>query len=139
MTQSPLWPWPAAPADEPAGRVLIDTRDCNAAAERAHDLLFGSSGGQGVLGLAVIDNKGFQMSFDAIERLTTGARVDLLIVFMTYAAKRFLRNTPDIEKRLDRYFGAGHWRDLRSQLASPSDTTTRGLLDLYEDRLRTLG
>lgn len=120
-----------------AGRVTFERMDCNAAAAAARRQLFPAQEHRRTLGLAVIDPMAFQISFDAIERMTAGLRVDLIITFMTGYAHRFI-GSPAMGPTLDRFFGTAEWRSLVPgiQRRRPS---CRELLDLYEERLRSIG
>ena len=65
--------------------------DCNDIADRARDFLFPAGQTRRTLGLAFVDNQGFEMSLDGLARLTRDVRLDLIITFMTSYARRFAR------------------------------------------------
>lgn len=119
------------------GRVTFNQMDCNAAAAAARRQLFPAQKHRQTLGLAVIDPMAFQISFDAIERMTAGLRVDLIITFMIGYIHRFIGN-PVMGPTLDCFFGTAEWRSLvpGTQRSQPS---YRELLDLYEERLSSIG
>jgi three-Cys-motif partner protein len=124
--------------EQPPGRVCVETMDCNQAVDSLRNFLFPPSLSSATLGLAVIDPTGFQITFDSLGRLTDGVKMDLIIIFMTGFARRFLR-TPEFEGVLDQFFGTTQWRDLRKDREIGERVTYRSLLDLYKDQLQTLG
>jgi three-Cys-motif partner protein len=128
----------ARTANEPPGRVCVASLDCNQAVEPARVSLFPPSGSNGTLGLAVIDPTAFQMSFDAVARLTYGVKLDLLIIFMSGYIRRFI-STPEFARVLDAFFGTTAWRDLVGRKHAGERLTYRHLLDLYEEQLRGIG
>ena len=123
--------------EEGAGHVEFAGMDCNDAAVAAREHLFPPLDARGTLGLAVIDPTAFQISFDAIRRMTDGLRIDLIITFMTGYIRRFIGEDP-LEATLDRFFGTLDRRDLIPG-RGPERLTYRALLDLYEDQLRSIG
>ena len=116
----------------------MESRDCNDAVEEAHPFLFPGGVTGGTLGLAVIDPTAFQMRFDALARLAAGARVDLIVVFMSGYLKRFI-TAPEYAPRMDAFLGTRDWRGGADLRRAGERLTFRQLLDLYEARLRTLG
>ncbi len=122
---------------EPEGRVRIATEDCNEVVDAVRGALFPAGASGGILGLAMIDPFGFEMSYEAIARLTAGLRLDLMIVFMTGYLRRF-NQTPELARRLDRFFGTPDWRQILRG-GGDEKVTSRKLLDLYEGRLKELG
>ncbi len=120
-----------------AGNVRFSDQDCNDAAMAAREYLFPLTDARQTLGVAVIDPTAFQISFDAIRRMTAGLRIDLIITFMTGYIRRFIGESA-LEATLDRFFGTTAWRDLIPGIGSER-FTYRALLDLYEDQLRSIG
>jgi three-Cys-motif partner protein len=119
-------------------RITISVGDCNTVVQQARDVMFPSSIQAHTLGLAVIDPEAFEMSYDAISRLTEGLRIDLIIIFMTGFVRRFI-SRPEFESPLDSFYGTNEWRSLVSQRNAGERVTYRKLLDLYADQLRKLG
>ena len=127
----------ARTADQDPGRVRVECLDCNEAPGRAREFLFPSGPRAGSLGLAFLDPFAYQIGFESVRRLTEGARLDLLVTFMTGFAKRFhdqagFGKGSDFERFMgtDEYLGLGN---------EPSASLTRSLLDIYEDQLRRIG
>ncbi len=120
-----------------ASHVRFTDMDCNDAAVTAREHLFPPFEAGRTLGLAVIDPTAFQISFDAIRRMTAGLRIDLIITFMTGYIRRFI-GEPSLEATLERFFGTSAWRDLIPG-KGPERLTYRALLNLYEDQLRSIG
>lgn len=114
---------------------VFRTLDCNDAARDAVTVL---NLGSDALGLAVVDPTGFQIHFDAIEELSRGRKIDLIITFMSQSLKRFI-GEPQMESALDGFFGDRNWRTLVDKKDIAGRVTARALLDHYEDRLRKLG
>ncbi|MEX0750976.1 MAG: three-Cys-motif partner protein TcmP [Dehalococcoidia bacterium] len=123
--------------DSPRGRTTITTMDCNNAAVLAGDKLFTPRNRTSTLGLAVIDPTAFQISFDAIKRMTGGRRIDLIITFMTGYLRRFI-DQPSYAPQLDAFFGSGDWRRFVDVRAEGRRITFGALLEFYKDRLRTI-
>lgn len=121
------------------GKTNITFRrfDCDDAAATARNLLFPVQEARRTLGLAVIDPMAFQISFDAIKKMTADLRVDLIITFMTGYLNRFI-GEPTMEPTLDKFFGNSEWRALIPGIRR-NQPTYRELLDLYEDQLRSIG
>lgn len=120
-----------------SGDVRFSEMDCNDAAVAAREHLFPPFDAGRTLGLAVIDPTAFQISFEAIRRMTVGLRIDLIITFMSGYIRRFI-GEPPLEATLDRFFGTPEWRDLIPGRGMER-LTYRALLDLYEDQLRSIG
>ncbi len=120
----------------PSANLVIRNLDCNEAAVDAIDAL--SLNKRDTLGLAVIDPTAFQISFEALETMTRGRRIDLIITVMTGFLKRFIDH-PSYQRPLDQFFGSPDWRTLMDLRAAGEKVTFRALLDSYEDKLRTLG
>lgn len=125
-------------SEQPPGRVSIQTMDCNQAVDSLRQFLFPPGLASTTLGLAVIDPTGFQITFDSLSWLTDGVKMDLIIIFMTGFARRFLR-TPEFEGALDQFFGTTQWRGLSKGWEIGERVTYRRLLDLYKGQLQTLG
>ena len=128
----------ARTADQPPGRVRVESRDCNWVVDQVREFLFPTQQAGGTLGLAVIDPTAFQMRFEAIQRLTADVKLDLIIIFMSDFIRRFI-GTPEFEQTLDRFFGTEAWRGLVDSRRVGEMITYRKLLDLYESQLMTLG
>lgn len=123
--------------DAKSSHVRFAELDCNDAAVAAREHLFPPFEAGRTLGLAVIDPTAFQISFDAIRRMTAGLRIDLIITFMSGYIRRFI-GEPPLEATLDQFFGTPIWRDLIPGRGAER-LTYRALLDLYEDQLRSIG
>jgi len=120
--------------DRAGGRkITLATQDCNVAAYDARDQFVGRS-----LGMAFIDPTAFQITFDAIEEMTSGLRIDLIITLMTGYLRRFIEH-PSLQARLDPFFGSRDWRQFVDLRASGGRVEFRHLLDHYEAQLRKLG
>ncbi len=79
------------------------------------------------------------MTFDALDELTRGVNLDLIVTFMTGYVRRFLKG-PQFDGALDRFLGTSDWRSFRTGLEHGQNSPTyRQLLDLYKDQLRKLG
>jgi three-Cys-motif partner protein len=109
-------------------RVTISQLDCNEAGIEARRVVFAERP-RSTLGLAFIDPEGFEVSFDAVRDLTAGVRLDLIITFMTGYIRRF-RDQSGFAEAVDRFVGSREWR---------TASTTRQLLDVYEEQLRRIG
>lgn len=116
--------------------LYLETLDCNDAARDAAEKL--SLDMPGTLGLAVIDPTAFQISLEAIEAMTRGRRVDLIITVMTDFLRRFIDN-PSFEGRFDAFFGSRDWRQFVDARAAGETITYRALLDHYESSLKSIG
>ncbi len=97
-----------------------------------------SGNDRNVLGIAVIDPQAYQMRFDAIQRLTADVRMDLVIVFMTSFARRFL-GQPSFAAPLGSMIGEAAleqliWRKRRGEQPGFAD-----LLDGFEAQLNSIG
>lgn len=114
---------------EPSNEPRIENVDCNDAVSGARSLM-----SSGTLGLAFIDPTAYQMTFESIERLTRGLRMDLIITFMTNYPRRFI-GQPGFQEgsAFDEFMGTRDWLKLGTH------ATTRQILDLYEDQLRRIG
>jgi three-Cys-motif partner protein len=119
------------------GRLRIMTADCNQAVTAARDILFPPGTASTTLGLAVIDPTAFQISYEAIARLTKDVKLDLIIIYMVGTARRFI-GEPVMEAKLDRFFGTSEWRSLVTERYKGEKITYRKLLDLYEQQLEKL-
>ncbi len=128
----------ARTASQPAGRVVVSNKDCNEAVEVGRHFLFPTGSEAHTLGVALIDPTAYQFTFESLRRLTDGLRLDLIIVFMTDFARRFI-GTEAFERPLDGFFGTPRWRDLVTRPIRRGRTTYRDLLDLYERQLRAIG
>lgn len=127
----------AARLGEPRpANVTVGTKDCNLAAVEAHRMLFSGASAAGTLGLAFIDPTAFHIGLDAIARLTTGVRIDVIITVMTGYMTRFM-GQPSFQSPMDQFFGSTDWRKFIE--AGGERITSRRVLDHYEDRLRGIG
>ena len=120
------------------GRAVETTsRDCNEAAEQARAFLFPAGHARDTLGLAFIDNQGFEMTLDGLRRLTRGVRMDLLITFMTSFPKRFITQRGfGPESNFAKFIGPVAYR---RYVQGRSRIQTHELLRAYRERLRTIG
>ena len=97
----------------------------------------------GALTLAFIDPAGLDAHFETIRILTTGGRVDLLILFAD--AVDAIRNEKlyrkQAESRLDLVLGPGsNWRAKLDEVLNPDGTRKRKVLaELYKEQLGKLG
>ena len=116
--------------------LTIRHLDCNTAARDAIGAL--QLDKAGTIGLAVVDPTGFQIQFDSLKALTVGRPIDLIVTLMTGYLKRFIAS-PDLERRLDPFFGSPRWRSLVDLKSAGQRVTFRHLLDFYEQQLRDIG
>lgn len=123
---------------EPLERVRIETQDCNTVVDAARDFLFPMGRYSGSLGLAVIDPTAFQMTYEAIGRLTNGLPIDLIIIVMTGFIRRFVA-LPAYENPLDAFFGTRDWREFVTQRRGGMRITYASMLDLYKEQLGRIG
>ena len=128
----------ARTADQPPGRVRVESHDCNWVVDKAREFLFPPREAHTTLGLAVIDPTAFQMRFEAVKRLTADVKLDLIIIFMSDFIRRFI-STSGFERTMDRFYGTDAWRALVDERNVGEMITYRRLLDLYEAQLKTLG
>lgn len=119
-----------------ASRTQLRALDCNEAALDVRQALALDS--PGTIGLAVIDPTAFQIGLDAIEAMTRGRPIDLIVTVMTDHIRRFLEQ-PGFGDSLDRFFGSSTWRQLVQTRAAGGVVTYRALLDHYEESLRSIG
>ena len=125
--------------DDLADDRAIETasRDCNDVVEDARAFLFPATRARSTLGLAFIDNQGFEMTLDAIRRLTRGVRMDLLITFMTSFPKRFINQRGfGPESNFARFIGPEAYS---RYVQGRSRIQTHELLQAYRERLRSIG
>lgn len=118
------------------GPCTIRNLDSSAAAVDAISAL--SLDAPGTIGLAFVDPTAFQISFAALEEMTRGRRIDLLITVMTGYLRRFIE-TEAYELPLDSFFGSGNWRELGASKRRGEKLTFRALLDSYKRRLEAIG
>ena len=117
-------------------QTTVHNLDCNEAArDAARQLALDESG---TIGLAVIDPTAFQISLEAIEEMTRGRKIDLIVTLMTGHLRRFIA-MPNLEPKLDPFFGSSAWRGLVDLRQAGGRVTYRKLLDFYEDQLRSIG
>ena len=117
--------------------VTVSTMDCNEAAANARSLLFSGMDGARTLGLAFIDPTAFQIGLEAIDHLTSGLRIDVIITVMTGYMTRFIAER-SFEDPMDQFFGSGDWRAFVESKAGGEKITSRRILDHYEEKLRRL-
>ena len=125
---------PDGPAEERP--VETTSADCNEVARLARQFLFPPDTSRSVLGLAFIDNQAFEMSFEAIEELTRGVNLDLLITFMTSFPKRFISQPgfgPD--SNFAKFIGVDAYQ---KYVSDRSRIQTHELLEAYREKLGTL-
>ncbi|MEE9247685.1 MAG: three-Cys-motif partner protein TcmP [Dehalococcoidia bacterium] len=88
------------------------------------------------LTLAFIDPWNWEISFDAICRLTTGRSMDLIITFHTGSIKRVAQYELEL---LESFFGDPEWqRKYQEFIKAGGRQGSRILLDFYENRLRNI-
>jgi three-Cys-motif partner protein len=125
-----------ARTNESAIEVQLMNLDCNDAARVIADS--GELDSPRTLGLAVIDPTAFQIRLDALEYMTQGRRIDLIVTLMTSHLRRFI-GEPGFERSLDGFFGSTGWRDIAEVRAAGGKVTYRKLLDFYAERLKSIG
>lgn len=109
-------------------KIQVFVGDCNAAVEPIRGEL-----PAGAITLAFIDPTTWQVTFDAISRLTAGRQVDLLFTFHAATMRRMVTANPPA---LTAFFGTADWQDA---LTLPREEQTLALLRLYNERLQTIG
>jgi three-Cys-motif partner protein len=109
-------------------RIGVFMGDCNDAVDPVRDFLPTRG-----IALAFIDPTTWQVTFDAITRLTSGRRVDLLFTFHVATMRRMVRVDP---RALTLFFGTPEWK---AALDRPRYERTEALLHLYNDQLETIG
>ena len=119
-------------------RIHISTADCNVVANKARDYLFPDSGTDKTLGLAVVDPQAYQMQFESIRDLTKGVRLDLIIVFMSSFARRFI-NQPTMTAPLAGMIGAKEVENIKRLKSKGQRPTFEDLLLPIEKRLNSIG
>lgn len=70
---------------------------------------------QSALSIAFVDNLGLDVTFAALERLTAGRRIDLIVTFQVSDIKRNVDRAlarPQRGERWDRFFGTSTWRQV---------------------------
>lgn len=122
---------------EPSSRVRISTAKADDAIDQARRFLYPIGASGGILGLGVIDPFGLNIAFDSIRKLTSGVRMDLIIVFMSEYIRRFGK-TPEFERQLDSLYGVPDWRPIVAE-HDGRKVTYRKILDLYEAQLGSIG
>jgi three-Cys-motif partner protein len=70
--------------------------------------------------------------------MTRNKRIDLIITVMTDHLRRFIEH-PNLEEKLDGFFGTTEWRRLSETRAVGRRITYRDLLDQYEASLKRIG
>lgn len=117
--------------------VETTSTDCNEVSAVARDFLFPLGTRRSVLGLAFIDNQGFEMSLEALDELTRDVNMDLLITFMTSFPKRFIGQAgfgPD--SSFARFIGVDAYQ---KYVRDRSEIQTHELLEAYREKLGSLG
>jgi three-Cys-motif partner protein len=119
-----------------AGRAVVLRGDSNDLVDEVVSRL-----PKGALTLAFIDPEGLDARFETIRRLSSGRRVDLLILFAD--AYDILRNVDllymrDPNSKLDQTLGPNsNWRERWQQLGNRNGTNARALFaQIYQDQLR---
>lgn len=118
--------------------ATVHNLDCNEAALDAGSSLFDGPRTSRTLGLAFIDPTAYQITFDAIAKMTQGRRIDLIVTLMTGHLRRFIDH-PSFAPHLDPFFGSTNWRKLVERKKIGETISYRKLLDHYEDQLRSIG
>lgn len=117
--------------------IEIAATDCNEVAGMARQFLFPRNSNRSVLGLAFIDNQAFEMSFEALEELTRGVNLDLLITFMTSFPKRFIgRPGFGPESKFAKFIGVDAYQ---KYVSDRPGIQTHELLEAYREKLGSLG
>lgn len=120
--------------------VSYENKDCNAVVPAVLKHL---SRFPGALGFCFIDNTNWQLHFSALERLTTGRRMDLLVLFHSGSMKRVATLSLETLANLSRFFGddpAGpEWKVRYDEAGRQGRSTAEALLDYYKARLGTIG
>lgn len=111
-----------------AKRVTVFVGDCNNAPGPIRDAL-----PPGAITLAFVDPTTWQVTFDAIARLTDGRAIDLLFTFHAATMRRMVQDDPPA---LTQFFGTGQWK---AALGVPREERTLALLELFNRQLETLG
>ncbi|MFH1486968.1 MAG: three-Cys-motif partner protein TcmP [Chloroflexota bacterium] len=84
-----------------------------------------------------VDPFNWKIGFTSIEKLTKDRRIDLAITFHSGSMKRVADNAP---QDLNDFFGGSGWQqEYRAALSAGQRQSSRGLMDIYESRLRSLG
>jgi three-Cys-motif partner protein len=116
-------------------RVKTIPGDCNETIEQA-DLP--SEG----LGIAFIDPTGIsQVSFDTIQRLTSGRQIDLIINFPEGMGIRMnlFQYTQTETNALDRFMGSARWKERFRESLTSFDQACTAIAQEYLTNLRSLG
>ena len=95
--------------------------------------------GRTSLGLAVLDPWGWDFSFKALAKLSQGRRLDLVINFPVLP---MIRNQGRELPGLDRFMNGSNYKeslDYAMKHENPNVTSTRVLLDFYENELKGIG
>lgn len=124
-------------ASELRSQVKTYIGDCNLVVDSiVADLL---RQGQNSLNLAFLDPEGLELHWKTVMRLASIRRMDLIINYPRVGLSRTipLYLNVDDETPIDRFFGDREWRDVVRQ--SPTRIQHRQLLDIYKDKLSSLG
>jgi three-Cys-motif partner protein len=112
----------------PGKQVHVFEGNCNDAHPAFRDVVPATA-----LTLAFIDPTTWQVTFDAIRQLADGRPVDLLFTFHIATMRRMVKlDAP----ALTAFFGTSDWK---AALRLPKADRTLALLELYNDRLGTIG
>jgi three-Cys-motif partner protein len=93
------------------------------------------------LNLAFLDPEGLELDWHTVAQLGT-LRCDLIIHYSQQGISRFIGKAykSDDEAIVDRFFGTNDWRPIYARYNRPRRTGMhRELLDLYKERLESLG
>jgi len=94
------------------------------------------------LNLAFLDPDGLELEWNTVALLGT-LRCDLILHYSQYGFSRFIRNAWEVneETAVDRFFGTTEWRKIYATWQNKNRKTGmhRELIDLYQDRLHSLG
>lgn len=117
-----------------SANVTFFSKDCNEVIDDLLQLLPPSSLS---LDFCFIDPTNWQIKFDSIRRLTKDRRMDLAITFHLGSIKRVAHDAPE---KLDYFFDGSIWREKYKGmlLAGRYEEGSRALLDVYEERLKSL-
>ena len=94
------------------------------------------------LNLAFLDPDGLELEWKTVALLGT-LRCDLIIHYSQQGLTRFIRNAWEVndETAVDRFFGTIEWRKIYATWKNKNRKSGihRELIDLYQDRLHSLG
>lgn len=124
--------------NEPSDRVRISTNDCRLAIDDAWWFFLPSETSFLTLGLAVIDPEGLQMGIETVRRLSTGVRLDLVIVFMSSYVKRFIEH-PSFKGPVGSWIDGSTVEQLMLRKSRGEHLACGEILDALQSQLNSIG